>query len=254
MSLPDVVLVEVLADLAALTFVFCALCADFAALAAAGLALLGAAEPLAFFAAGLAALAFFAGAAFLAAGLAAFLAGAALAAGLTSLANALAICFTAPFLAGAAALAVDLLALAALVLLALAVLVALVVVAGFLATVFFGAVLVFAATFGSLSLIVEAKRPRVIAYRRIGGNRCRPNRRARTLTSPLLFILRFYKRFISPMLGPRCRFHPSCSEYAAEAISKHGHFHGSWLAAKRLARCHPMSEGGFDPVPERKPR
>jgi putative membrane protein insertion efficiency factor len=66
----------------------------------------------------------------------------------------------------------------------------------------------------------------------------------------LLLLLRFYKRFISPLLGQRCRFHPSCSEYAAEAIQRHGHWHGIRLALWRLARCQPFCEGGFDPVPD----
>ena len=64
----------------------------------------------------------------------------------------------------------------------------------------------------------------------------------------LIALLRFYKRFISPLLGPRCRFVPSCSEYAMEAISMHGPLRGSWLAARRLGRCHPFHPGGFDPA------
>ncbi|MCX7556821.1 membrane protein insertion efficiency factor YidD [Xanthomonadaceae bacterium JHOS43] len=71
------------------------------------------------------------------------------------------------------------------------------------------------------------------------------------MPSPILFLLRGYKRFISPLLGQHCRFHPSCSEYAMEAIQVHGHFRGGWLAVKRLARCQPFCEGGLDPVPPR---
>ena len=67
----------------------------------------------------------------------------------------------------------------------------------------------------------------------------------------LIALLRVYKRFISPLLGPRCRFVPSCSEYAMDAISLHGPLRGSWLAARRLGRCHPFHPGGFDPVPGR---
>jgi len=65
----------------------------------------------------------------------------------------------------------------------------------------------------------------------------------------LIAALRFYKRFISPLLGPRCRFVPTCSEYAMEAIGRHGPWRGSWLTARRLGRCHPFHPGGFDPVP-----
>lgn len=65
----------------------------------------------------------------------------------------------------------------------------------------------------------------------------------------LVGALRFYKRFVSPLLPPACRFYPSCSMYAIEAIQTHGSLRGSWLAAKRLGRCHPFSRGGYDPVP-----
>jgi putative membrane protein insertion efficiency factor len=58
-----------------------------------------------------------------------------------------------------------------------------------------------------------------------------------------------YKTAISPMLPPACRFQPTCSEYAAEAVEYHGVMRGSWLAMKRLLRCNPFSRGGFDPVP-----
>jgi uncharacterized protein len=58
-----------------------------------------------------------------------------------------------------------------------------------------------------------------------------------------------YQRLISPVLPPSCRFYPSCSQYALEAVTRHGAFKGSWLAARRLARCHPFHPGGFDPVP-----
>lgn len=66
----------------------------------------------------------------------------------------------------------------------------------------------------------------------------------------LVAPVRLYQRLISPMLGPRCRFYPSCSAYCIEALQKHGAGRGVYLTARRLVRCHPLSEGGFDPVPE----
>jgi hypothetical protein len=69
----------------------------------------------------------------------------------------------------------------------------------------------------------------------------------------LLLLIRGYRYWLSPWLGSHCRFHPSCSQYAAEAIATHGSLRGSWLAARRLARCHPWCAGGLDPVPPRHP-
>lgn len=63
-------------------------------------------------------------------------------------------------------------------------------------------------------------------------------------------ILRGYQLFISPLLGNHCRFYPSCSQYAIDAVEKHGTLRGSLLAIRRLSRCHPWHEGGVDPVPE----
>ncbi|MCX4289997.1 MAG: membrane protein insertion efficiency factor YidD [Duncaniella sp.] len=65
----------------------------------------------------------------------------------------------------------------------------------------------------------------------------------------LVLPIRFYKLCISPLLPPACRFTPSCSTYAMEAILKHGVFRGSWLAVKRILRCHPWGGSGYDPVP-----
>lgn len=65
----------------------------------------------------------------------------------------------------------------------------------------------------------------------------------------LQFVLRGYKRFLSPMLPRACRFVPTCSEYAMEAIERHGAVRGTLLAAGRLSRCHPFAKAGFDPVP-----
>jgi len=76
---------------------------------------------------------------------------------------------------------------------------------------------------------------------------------ARTTRSPLAWFARSlvqaYRYGLSPLLGPRCRFYPSCSAYALEAIDHHGALRGTWLAVRRLARCHPWHPGGYDPVP-----
>ena len=63
-------------------------------------------------------------------------------------------------------------------------------------------------------------------------------------------LIKVYQWTLSPMLGPHCRFHPTCSQYAAEAIERFGLMSGSWLALRRLSRCHPFHPGGFDPVPD----
>ncbi|TAK54751.1 MAG: membrane protein insertion efficiency factor YidD [Gammaproteobacteria bacterium] len=62
--------------------------------------------------------------------------------------------------------------------------------------------------------------------------------------------IRLYQWFLSPLLGQNCRYHPSCSAYALEALELHGAGRGSWLAVRRICRCHPWHEGGYDPVPE----
>ncbi len=64
--------------------------------------------------------------------------------------------------------------------------------------------------------------------------------------------LRAYKRFVSPLLPPSCIYTPTCSEYAYEAVVRHGVVRGSWLAAGRVLRCHPFAKGGLDPVPEKR--
>ncbi len=77
---------------------------------------------------------------------------------------------------------------------------------------------------------------------------------SRTGRSPLVTLLRApvlaYRYCVSPLLGPRCRFYPSCSAYALEALERHGAVAGCWLALRRLLRCHPWHPGGFDPVPD----
>ena len=64
-------------------------------------------------------------------------------------------------------------------------------------------------------------------------------------------VVRLYRLVVSPWLGPACRFHPTCSEYAIEALRTHGPLRGGWLAVRRLGRCHPLGGDGFDPVPQR---
>lgn len=69
------------------------------------------------------------------------------------------------------------------------------------------------------------------------------------LALPLVALVKVYQYAISPMLGNRCRFDPSCSRYAVDALQRHGAFKGSWLAVRRIGRCHPWHPGGYDPVP-----
>jgi len=68
----------------------------------------------------------------------------------------------------------------------------------------------------------------------------------------LIALIRVYQRFISPLLGPQCRYAPTCSQYAVEALRTHGAIKGSALAGWRILRCNPFSRGGFDPVPPGK--
>jgi putative membrane protein insertion efficiency factor len=73
------------------------------------------------------------------------------------------------------------------------------------------------------------------------------------LSALLRGLIRAYQLFLSPLVGPTCRYLPSCSDYAATAILQHGAFWGSWLALKRLLRCHPWGGSGYDPVPPAHP-
>ena len=76
----------------------------------------------------------------------------------------------------------------------------------------------------------------------------KPTPVARALMLPIVF----YRRFISPLFGPVCRYQPSCSTYAIVALRRHGALRGGWLAVRRIARCHPFHAGGYDPVPPRE--
>jgi len=67
----------------------------------------------------------------------------------------------------------------------------------------------------------------------------------------LTLLIRLYQTLARPILPPLCRFYPSCSDYALQAVQRHGAAHGSWLAVKRVCRCHPWNPGGVDPVPDR---
>ncbi|MDX1994922.1 MAG: membrane protein insertion efficiency factor YidD [bacterium] len=69
-----------------------------------------------------------------------------------------------------------------------------------------------------------------------------------------LGAIRFYQKFISPLLPSSCRFYPSCSHYTYEAIQIHGVFRGTWMGMRRISRCHPFNPGGYDPVPPKKER
>ncbi len=71
----------------------------------------------------------------------------------------------------------------------------------------------------------------------------------RGMSPAVLWLIRRYQARISPELGARCRYHPTCSEYACESVGKYGTVRGLWMAARRIARCHSFAVGGFDPVP-----
>ena len=76
-----------------------------------------------------------------------------------------------------------------------------------------------------------------------------------TMVTPrkiLMWLIRGYQLAISPLLGPRCRFYPSCSCYTHTAIERYGVWRGVWLGLRRLLRCHPFTKGGYDPVPEKR--
>lgn len=74
----------------------------------------------------------------------------------------------------------------------------------------------------------------------------------RAIRQLLMWVIRGYQLFLSPMLGPRCRFYPTCSCYAHTAIERYGVARGTWLGIRRILRCHPFAEGGYDPVPDKR--
>jgi len=69
------------------------------------------------------------------------------------------------------------------------------------------------------------------------------------LTYPFILIIKFYQAYISPLIGPNCRYTPTCSQYSINAFKKHGLLKGFYLSVKRIAKCNPLFEGGYDPVP-----
>jgi len=71
----------------------------------------------------------------------------------------------------------------------------------------------------------------------------------RVLVFPLLALIKAYRALVSPLKPPTCRFYPTCSTYALEALTKYGVFKGLWLSTRRILRCHPLNPGGYDPVP-----
>jgi uncharacterized protein len=80
-----------------------------------------------------------------------------------------------------------------------------------------------------------------------------PSSRPGPVAQVLLALLRGYRLGVSPLLGPRCRFEPSCSAYAVDAVTSHGAWRGSLLSVRRVGRCHPFHSGGYDPVPPPRP-
>ena len=78
----------------------------------------------------------------------------------------------------------------------------------------------------------------------------RPSLPARVLAAPLRALVWVYRHAVSPLIGANCRYQPTCSAYAEEALSRYGAFRGGWIAVRRLARCHPWGGSGYDPVPD----
>ena len=74
------------------------------------------------------------------------------------------------------------------------------------------------------------------------------------MRSILIFIIKTYRLVVSPWLGNQCRFHPTCSAYSLEAVERYGALRGGWLMLRRIGRCHPLCDGGIDPVPDLSPQ
>ncbi len=72
------------------------------------------------------------------------------------------------------------------------------------------------------------------------------------MRSLFIGLIKLYQYIVSPVLGPRCRFHPTCSNYAVEAINQYGVLKGGYLSVRRIIKCHPLNEGGYDPVPTKQ--
>lgn len=89
---------------------------------------------------------------------------------------------------------------------------------------------------------------------RIHGTDIGINALGRVVNAVPILLIRFYQLFISPLLGPSCKYHPTCSHYALEAYRQHNIFYASWLTVWRVLRCNPFSKGGYDPVPPKKKR
>lgn len=86
-------------------------------------------------------------------------------------------------------------------------------------------------------------------HQRCGVGRVESSVAARVAAWPLIVLVKVYQFTLSPFIGRQCRFSPTCSWYALEALRVHGGFRGAWLTVKRVGRCHPLSKGGYDPVP-----
>ncbi|MCH7571598.1 MAG: membrane protein insertion efficiency factor YidD [Planctomycetes bacterium] len=92
----------------------------------------------------------------------------------------------------------------------------------------------------------------VTKTRKAGIEKAPEKRRVNFAARPLIFLIRLYQASLSPLMGGQCRFMPTCSQYAIDALQTHGAIHGSWLTLRRILRCHPLGGMGYDPVPQRR--